>query len=85
MSTEMLTHRLRYYDNIYQNSQLMPYGLLCKLLDKYGNEVKDVGSLAIMRVCTSLPHGDESLRELISIPLMLLYDIFPGYKSPRSC
>ena len=84
MSTEMSTHRLRYYNNIYQASQFRPCGILCKLLDKYGNEVNDVGSQAIMTVCTSLQHGDASFRELISIPLMLLYDILPGYKSPRS-
>ena len=84
MSTEMLTYRLCCYDGIYQASQFRPCGILCKLLDKYGNEVNDVGSQAIMTVCTSLKHGDASFRELISIPLMLLYDIFPAYKSPRS-
>ena len=68
----------------YQASQFMPCGLLCKPLDKYGNEVNDVGSLAIMTLCTSLQHGDASFRELLSIPLMLLYDICPAYKSPRS-
>ena len=62
----------------YQASQFMPCGLLCKPLDKYGNEVNDVGSLAIMTLCTSLQHGDASFRELISMPVMLLYAIFPA-------